>query len=497
MRPFRIITTATAAVLLLLATPGLALAHGFGERYDLPVPLTLYVIGAGAAVGFSFLVIALFARGSVSSQPPRVNLFRWRWGRALGDARILFIVKLCSAVVFVTYLAAGLIGNADPNRNLVPTLTWVILWVGIVYASGFVGDVWALLNPWKIIYGWAEGAWARVTGKPLSRNARYPEELGVWPAVAFFMIFAWAENAWPNAGIPSHLVTLALGYTVITFAGMYVYGRDVWLRHGEAFSIAMGLFARFAPLEVRARDGAPGDYEAFAQAPAEEREVHLRPWGAGLLSGVPLSASGSVFLVLMLAAVSFDGFTETPPWARFLASAFDSFSWLGIHTYTGIKSLGLLLSLLTLFGAFSLAARLMQTLGRSQEPVTTLIGRFGISLVPIAFAYHIAHFFSFLLIQGQRIIPLASDPLGKGWNLLGTAEYAVDIGVVNARAAWIVGVAAIVLGHIAAVYAAHVIAKGTFDSPRLALRSQYPMMALMVGYTMLSLWIIAQPVVVD
>ena len=120
---------------------------------------------------------------------------------------------------------------------------------------------------------------------------------------------------------------------------------------------------------------------------------------------------------------------------------------------------------------------------------------FVFSLVPIALAYHLAHFLSFLLIQGQLIIPLASDPFGFGWNVLGTAGYQVNIGIVDARFAWFTAVAAIVAGHIIAVYLAHVIAIRTLRDRPLTLRSQYPMLGLMVGYTMVSLWILAQPIV--
>ena len=117
------------------------------------------------------------------------------------------------------------------------------------------------------------------------------------------------------------------------------------------------------------------------------------------------------------------------------------------------------------------------------------------SLIPIALAYHLAHFLSFLLVQGQAIIPLASDPFGSGWDLLGTAGYTIDIGVVGARFAWFTAVIGIVAGHIIAVYLAHAVALRTLGDRGAALRSQYPMLALMVGYTMLSLWILAQPIV--
>ena len=499
MRPVHVLAVAPA-VGLLLALPGSALAHGFGERYDLPVPLSLYVAGAGAAVLFSFGVVALLARGGRGARYPAVNLLRWRTGRALADRRLLLLVKLGSVGLFATYLVAGFAGSQEPNRNLVPTMTWVVFWVGLVYVSGLVGNVWALVNPWKILFGWAEGLWTRATGRPLGMGVPYPERWDRWPATALFVVFAWAEIAWPDAAIPVRVSVLALLYTLITFGGMYVYGRDVWLRRGEAFSIAMGLFARFAPTEVRAPTADGGgqvvdDYEAYAAARPEEREWVLRPWGAGLLTGEQLSLSGAAFLVLMLATVSFDGFVETPPWASFLTGAYGSFSWLGVHAFTGIKSFGLAATPALLFGAFALTARLMRILGGSDASVGTIIGRFAVSLVPIALGYHLAHFLSFLLIQGQRVIPLASDPLGRGWDVFGTAGYAVDVGVVNARFAWAASVGAIVIGHVAAVYAAHVIAGRTFAGGGRALRSQYPMMALMVGYTMLSLWIVAQPIV--
>ena len=137
------------------------------------------------------------------------------------------------------------------------------------------------------------------------------------------------------------------------------------------------------------------------------------------------------------------------------------------------------------------ASRLHQD-GWTESEVASV---FVYSLVPIALAYNIAHFFSLLAIQGQLIIPLASNPFGYGWDLFGTADYLVNIALVNARFTWALSVVAIVLGHIIAVYLSHVIALRAFSDSRSAVRSQYPMMALMVMYTVVSLWIVAQPIV--
>lgn len=118
-----------------------------------------------------------------------------------------------------------------------------------------------------------------------------------------------------------------------------------------------------------------------------------------------------------------------------------------------------------------------------------------LSLVPIAIAYHVAHYLSYLLIAGQFIIPLASDPFGFGWNLFGTLDYRVDIGIVNARFVWLTAVVTIVLGHVVAVHLAHATALRAFANGRAAVNSQIPMLVLMVGYTVTSLSILAQPVV--
>jgi hypothetical protein len=127
--------------------------------------------------------------------------------------------------------------------------------------------------------------------------------------------------------------------------------------------------------------------------------------------------------------------------------------------------------------------------------VAALAGLFVLSLLPIAIAYHLSHYFSLLMVAGQFIIPLASDPFGYGWDLFGTTLYRIDIGIVDAKLIWYLAVIAIVTGHIIAVWVAHVTAFAVFSDAGAARRSQYPMLVLMVGYTMLSLWIIAQPIV--
>jgi hypothetical protein len=196
----------------------------------------------------------------------------------------------------------------------------------------------------------------------------------------------------------------------------------------------------------------------------------------------------------VLATVTFDGLKETPLWAEIQALLYPALPRFVEQRVVAIETLGLLVVPLLLLGAYLLTVRLARSLSR-QAASAALVHGLVFTLVPIAIAYHLAHYLSFLLIQGQLLIPLLSDPFGVGWNVFGTAHYRVDIAVVGARFSWYWAVVSIVLGHAAAVILAHHVALRLLPSRAAAVRSQYPMMVLMIAYTMVSLWILAQPIV--
>jgi hypothetical protein len=501
-------------VLLVIVAVGIALttrpvyAHGFGERYDLPVPLWLYLVGAGVAVALSFAVIGFFVRGTSGLHDyPRINLLRWHAGRALIHPAVVLPIKVASVSLFVLVILAGLIGDPAPLANLAPTVVWVIWWVGFAYVSSLVGNVWALINPWKITFEWAEGLYRRLDPEgELSFRVRYPDQLGVWPGLFLFLGFAWAEIVYAESAFPARIAQMGLLYSLIAWAGMIVFGKEQWLRYGEAFSLAFGLLARFAPTEVRVVDQQVCDAcevqcldldghcigcgNCFRRASTAQRELNLRPFAVGLLRHESVSPSMLVFVVLLLSTVTFDGFTATPLWSDIQSSLYATFPNL-----TTIGSFGLVVFPMLFITVYLGFSALMAAASGNRLSISDMARAFVYSLVPIALAYHLAHFLSFLLIQGQLIIPLASDPFGFEWDLFGTADYRINIAIVNARFAWFTAVGAIVVGHIIAVYLAHTIALRTLREHQPALRSQYPMLGLMVGYTMVSLWIIAQPIV--
>jgi hypothetical protein len=485
-------------VLVALTLSADAEAHAFAQRYDLPVPLWLYLAGAGAAVGLSFVAVAVFFRHAPGGEGDyeRLDLLKWPLAKLLAHDYVLFTVRLIFVGLYLLVIVTGYIGNQDQLRNLAPTLVWVIWWVGLMFVSALIGDVWALINPVDTIARWS-GALVRLVVPEawLSGGYPYPRWLGVWPAVICFAGFVWAELVWSAGGVPANISVMIFFYSALTWAGMVLFRRDVWLRNGEAFSIAFGLAARFSPLEAR--------------TVGDQRELNLRSYSVGLLTEKPIHPSMMVFVILLLSTVTYDGFMETPAWVAILGWVSEAM-WLrpallwvqdqGIGLLTFIKSVALLAAPLVFLIAFLIFARLMAfaaktsagEAGRSTMAVACL---FVLYLMPIAIAYHLAHYLSFVLLAGQLIIPLASDPFGYGWDMFGTAGYSMNIAIINARFVWLTSVITIVTGHMIAVYLSHVAALRVFHSPAAAMRSQYPMLVLMICYTMISLWILAQPVV--
>jgi hypothetical protein len=298
--------------------------------------------------------------------------------------------------------------------------------------------------------------------------------------------------------VPRNIALFALAYTLITLYGMAFFGKETWLRRGEAFSVFFDLLGRFAPTEVRVKDpdvcpgcdGCGDDargkcvncYECFARAAPDERELNLRPPAVGLGLPEKVPPGGAAFVVVVLAGVTFDGLLQTP-------------LWLEIVRLTPVtQTLGTILLPLLFLGIYLGFVELSRILGGGEVGFRRLAAAYAFSLVPIAIAYQMAHYYTYLLIQGQMIISLVSDPLGWGWNLFGTADFEPRYGIVGAGFVWYSQVALIVAGHVIAVYLAHSISLRLLRDPVRAFRSQLPMLVLMVLYTMTSLWILAQPI---
>lgn len=465
------------AIWSLLLFPSVVFAHGFGERYDLPIPLNFYLFGGGFTVFISFIIIAAFKRKQhPTSSYPTYTILQYTTS---SPKRVRKVIEFLSLATFVLIISTGLFGNQNPTDNLTPTFIWIIWWVGFTIFTAFWGNLWPIINPFAIVYDFISSLYFKITNEDLSFNLPYPKQLGIIPALILFVIFVWFETIYPESGTPSHIAVAIICYLMITFTGMLVFGKTCWLEHGEVFSILFYLLSLCSITEI--------------QKKGHLCQLRIRPLAAGLINNQSSSWGRVVFIMIALGSVSFDGFSETPLWVDI--TIFSEPFFRNIGQFVAINSVGLLVCIIIFLIGYLFFALLMNILSGSFTVRTKLTQQTTYSLLPIAVGYLVAHYLSFLIIQGQLLIPLISDPFGWEWNLLGTGDYVINIAIINARFAWILSLITIVTGHILAVFCSHSIALQITSQSGRILLSQLPMLVLMILYTMTSLWIIAQPIV--
>jgi hypothetical protein len=437
--------------------------HGLVQRANLPIPEWLF--GWAAAL---VLVVSFVALAALWPQP-KLERDHWRplpgkLGRVLGSPVLEAVCGAVGVALLAVVVVAGLAGTQSPLDNFAPSFVFIIFWVGLAFASALLGNVFAAFSPWRAL-GRATG-WAALRargGRPL-RHRPYPERLGRWPAAAGVFGFTWIELASGWGEDPRMLSLAVLGYTAVMFAGQAVFGVETWTRRGEAFAVYFDLFARIAPFERR--NGVAG----------------VRPPLAGLpqLDVVP----GTVALVLvMIGTVTFDGLSQGQFWTDLTGDA-------AFEAPELVATLGLLGGVAIVSSFYALGVAGARSVGGDLS-AAFLRRAFVHSLVPIALVYVAAHYLTFLLFEGQSIAYLASDPLGEGWDLFGTASAAIDYGALTQNQAWYLQVGFVVAGHVAALILAHDRALSLYPGSRLAVRSQYWMLAVMVGFTTLALWLLA------
>jgi hypothetical protein len=370
---------------------------------------------------------------------------------------------------------AALLGENSPTDNIAPTFVYVLFWLGVVALVVALGNVWAWLNPWRAAadaVAWLAGRAGFDWEPPL----RYRESWGRWPAAFLLGSFAALELAYVEPANPRSLALGIYVYSAVTWFGMLAFGRRAWLENGEAFTVYFGFLARLSPFALVDEDG--------------RRRVVVRP---PLLSvSIRDFRPGTVaFVAVMLGSVAFDGFSRTAWWVDRRYEVTTRLGGDSPHlsdlVVTVFNILGLTVAIAAVALAYTVAVRAAEQL--SARP--NLTAQFLASLVPIALAYSVAHYFSLLFYQAQSALALTSDPFGWGWNLFGTSDYLPNFGALSANFIWYVQVAALVIGHVAGLVIAHDRAVSMAGSPRLAVATQYPMLMLMVLYTVGGLWLLS------
>lgn len=428
------------------------------------LPTKLYMVGGGLVVALTF-VVAVFMPSrkfgaSVSSNSVQSDFQPRFWSSGL------------ALLLMAVLILAGYSGSRDPLANPLPLTVWIVWWVGFSFLVAVVGNLWAAVNPWNAWFGLLSAApgLRALCGQPRS----YPEWLGYWPAVFGFFGFAWVELIHPAPQDPERLATLVLLYVLLTAAGMVLFGRKAWLAYGEAFTVFFRMVGWLSPIRWR----------PFQWC-----------WpGRKLLDLEPLHSSGVAFVLLALSSVSFDGLSRTFWWLDLIGE--NPLEYPGRTDLMGRNTLGLLGTFAVFVIAYQVTVWLGRVLGGSGSE--KCLRCFVLSIIPIAFGYHFAHYLPIFLVEIQYAAIALSDPFGTGLNLFGTADWHVRASFLthhrSVEILWYLQVAGIVLAHVCAVMVSHDFALREVTDRHTAMMTQIPATVLMIGYTVFGLWLLSSPV---
>ena len=432
-------------------------AHGTGSRTDLPLPAWQMAWAAAFSVIVSFVALGTFwdkPRLAVASGGRRlVSLLS-------PSARFITVIcKLIGVFGFAVVIFAAWWGEPSPAVNIAPTALLIWFWVGLQVVSVLVGDVWSAFNPYTTIADAAASLKARIAKTSISSatHGAGGQHVG-WVAVAAIAAFLWFELAYHSTDSPRSVSVFLTVYSASMFVGAGVFGRG-WVRSADGFAVLFKKISLIAPIYCD-----------------DAKTLRLRTPLSGLTT-LRCGLYSVVFILTVLGATTFDGFTRSSIW---LDLAGDLSGWES--SFVNTLGLGVIIAFVALL--YALAVKVMAVV--TGDSTRELAKEFAPTLVPIVVAYAVAHYFSALLLDGQVLINLLSDPFGHGWDLFGTRDYAINWTLVSPQQiAWVQAIS-IAVGHVLAVAAAYDLAIDRYQR-ETALRSQYPMLMVMVAYTVIGL----------
>ena len=487
----------------------------------------------GSIVGILALSFLLFdflgrrQRARPDARARRWDLFRLPGlRRVVGQRHFRFWVQLPVFLIFAIVLYAGLFGNQNAARNLAPVVTWTIWWTWLVIAILFLGKAWCTVCPWMAVAEWVERL-VNLFAKPngARRGRRWPRALrNIWLATGMFVGLTWLELGFGVTDRPRLTAMLGLCMVAVSILTVLVFERKAFCRYACLVGRVSGLYANFSATELRARDkdlcrscGPKGCYKGDSQGdpcPTHQfmgsmdrntyctmcmecvRTCHknniawnVRPPGTDLLEQKRTRVDEAYLAVMLLSMSAFHGLSMTPKWDQFVGWISETGS-LGQLASFSLGMASMLAVPLILYFGICLLMKLVA--GDHENSVHTLFIRFSYSLLPIALFYHLAHNLQHIFYEGLKLVRIASDPFGWGWDLFGTAHMPISA-VLPASVGWWIQIGLILVGHIYGLLIAHRAAYALYDQPRQATLSQLPMLVAMAIFSLQSLWLLSQP----
>lgn len=452
-----------AAAGLTVLCSGKAYAHAVERGLVLLLPTELYLTGGAAAVAVSFLALVLLPRG--------VSRRVFGKGMRLPPLRMpgRLWIQTASFAGWAVLVTTGFLGARDPLSNPLPLVIWTLWWIGLVGLVAGLGNLWRWVNPWSA----PMAVLRRLTGPP---SVRLPKWASYWPATLGFGLVVWFEIVDLAPEDPARLARAALGFWAVQLAGMMLFGEAQWVRRGEPFSVLFRLVAQLSPLQRR----------------------RLRVPGSPLVLAPRLPLGGWLFVLAVIAGVTFDGLSGTFWWMGQLG--INPLEFPGRSAVVMSNTLGLIGTWAALALGFTVTVAAGRWAAGSDIPLATCLGRAAPALLPIALGYHLSHYLTYLMVNGQYAMIALADPLGTGNPMWGRGRAVVTTSFLNnlddVRVIWQVQVSLIVGGHVLAVLLADATAEDLYRGRRAAMLSQIPMGLAMVGLTLLGLWLLSTPTAV-
>lgn len=461
----------TFLYLVLLLCASSAQAHVSEQAFVLLLPTQAYITGGCLSVLASILIVTLVPKNRLD---PLFAPKHWTIPKL--PARAPEAVSLLASIALMGLVVIGMIGPRDPLTNLLPLTVWVGVWIIAFNFVGLFGDIWRLINPWTglhcLIFGQEEP-------EPL---LKLPEKLGVFPAILGFCAMFGFSIVDPAPADPDRLAQIVLFYWLFHFVAMVIFGRSAWITRGEPLSL---FFAQISRVSIISYD--------------KTLKIGLLGWQ--LTAGKPSPWGPAIFGLIILGLGSFDGLKETFWWLGQIG--INPLEFPGRTAVILPSLVGMVLSVVALIAAFSMTIFLGQFLGNYQMQTSdkvsfsTMFRALSPTILPIALAFHAAHFTVTFLIDGQYLLAAIGDPLAQGANLFGLGDIRVTTGFLNTmepvRAIWLTQAGIVVIGHVLAVVMAHCRALEMFKTARAATLSQLPLGAFMILYTLFGLWLLAAP----
>lgn len=466
-----------------------------------------------------------------TTQTDRLDLLQSRLVRwMVTSRRFRFACQAIIVALFFLVIAAGLFGNQNPALNIAPLLTWTIWWGGLVVLIMFAGKAWCYVCPWDAVAGWMQ-RWHfwRKTDEGMGLDLKWPRALrNIVLATLLFVGLTWIELGFGVTMKPRVTAYLAIAMLLMAIVSAFLFERKGFCRYACLVGRVSGLYAMFSGVEIRPKSqdvcrtcvgkecyrGSqtaygcptflfPGNLsentyciqctECIQACPQDNLALNLRPWGADLVSQHRVRTDEAYLALLMLSITGFHGLTMTPNWNKLIDWLDGSFS-LGHVVAFSLGMSGLMLLPILIYAALVYISYRLGNSGATVEKMSYrgYFIRYAYALLPIALFYHLAHNLEHLLMEGPKIVTLISDPFGWGWNLFGTLNWHVPP-LVSLDVLWILQVLLVLVGHVFSLHVAQRTSVRLFGGRRAAWRSQLPMLAGMIAFSVFSLWLLKQP----